>query len=78
MIDASSAFPPDDGWCVEVRPADGGGDVARAVFSLAEDAREWAKARVFAHPDEVAEILERRAGETVFRTRIVHPRTAGP
>jgi hypothetical protein len=63
-------FPPDDAWCVEVTVRDGGRVVEQQVFSLAEDARDFAKQHVWQHKDHVARIFERQHGATVFTTEI--------
>lgn len=68
------AFPPDDGWCVEITEAVGGAPVERVVFDLAEDAREHAKRHAWQHKHHRAEVTERRGGATVFRTVIAFPR----
>jgi hypothetical protein len=67
-------FPPADGWCVEVVVRDGAAVVVQEVFSLAEDARDFAKQHVWQHKDHVATIFERRGGATVFSTEVAFPR----
>jgi hypothetical protein len=64
------AFPPDDGWCVEVTARGDGSPVERRVFVLAEDARDFARQHVWRNKGHVAEVFERAAGRTVFRTRV--------
>lgn len=68
------AFPPDDGWCVEIVARDSDVVIAQEVFVLAEDARDHAKQHVWRHKDHVARIFERRGGQTVFRTEVSFPR----
>jgi hypothetical protein len=63
-----AAFPPPDGWCVEITRGDE--VVERSVFLLAEDAREHAKGHAWRHKGDVARVFERRAGDTVFSTVI--------
>jgi hypothetical protein len=70
----ASAFPPADGWCVEITGQDGGQVVAQQVFSLAEDARDFAKQHVWQHKGDRARIFERRDGATVFSTEVAFPR----
>jgi hypothetical protein len=70
----TSTFPPEDGWCVEITARASGVVVAQRVFSLAEDARDFAKQHAWQHKDEVARIFERRGGATVFSTEIAFPR----
>jgi hypothetical protein len=70
----TSAFPPEDGWCVEVAARENGEVVVQEVFSLAEDARDFAKQHVWQHKDHVARIFERRGGVTVFSTEVSFPR----
>ncbi len=48
--------------------------VAQRVFSLAEDARDFAKQHAWQHKDDVARIFERRSGATVFSTEVAFPR----
>jgi len=72
MTDA--AFPPPDGWCVEIVDREDGALIAQEVFSLAEDARDHAKQHVWRNKDHVARIFERAGGETVFRTEVAFPR----
>jgi len=67
-------FPPEDGWCVEITARHSGAVVAQEVFSLAEDARDYAKQHVWQHKDDVARIFERRGGATVFTTEVAFPR----
>jgi hypothetical protein len=64
------AFPPPDGWCVEVTGRDGAEVVERRVFRLAEDARDFAKQHVWRNKSHSALVFERAAGETVFQTRV--------
>ena len=68
------AFPPDDGWCVEIVARDDGAVIEQQVFVLAEDARDHAKQHVWRHKDHVARIFERQGGATVFRTEVSFPR----
>jgi len=70
----TGAFPPEDGWCVEVTATSGGAIIDRRVFSLAEDARDFAKQHAWQHKDHVARVFERRAGVTVFSTDVAFPR----
>ena len=70
----SNTFPPPEGWCVEVTARDGGQVVAQQVFTLAEDARDFAKQHVWQHKDHVAQIFERHGGATVFTTEIAFQR----
>jgi hypothetical protein len=53
---------------------DGAAVVGQEVFSLAEDARDFAKQHVWQHKDHVATIFERRGGATVFSTEVAFPR----
>ena len=71
---SNGEFPPADGWCVEVLERDGTAVVDQQVFSLAEDARDFAKQHVWRHKDHSARVFERVAGETVFQTRVAFPR----
>ena len=71
---ARSTFPPADGWCVEVTARESGEVVVQEVFSLAEDARDFAKQHVWQHKHDVARIFERRSGATVFSTEVAFPR----
>jgi hypothetical protein len=70
----ASAFPPADGWCVEVTARETGEVIAQQVFSLAEDARDFAKQHVWQHKDDLARIFERCDGATVFSTEVQFPR----
>ena len=70
----ASMFPPADGWCVEVTARASGTVVAQQVFSLGEDARDFAKQHVWQHKDDIARIFERRDGTTVFSTEVAFPR----
>ncbi len=70
----TGGFPPDDGWCVEIVERDGTTVLDQKVFSLAEDARDYAKQDVWRHKDHVARIFERTAGRTVFTTEVAFPR----
>jgi hypothetical protein len=70
----TGAFPPEDGWCVEVVDRDSGTAIDQQVFSLAEDARDFAKQDVWRHKDHVARIFQRAAGQTVFTTEVAFPR----
>ena len=67
-------FPPDDGWCVEITARGSGAVVDRQTFSLAEDARDFAKQHVWRHKDNVARVFERRGGTTTFSTEVAFPR----
>jgi len=70
----TSAFPPADGWCVEITARESGEVILQQVFSLAEDARDFAKQHVWQHKDDLARIFERRDGATVFSTQVAFPR----
>jgi hypothetical protein len=71
---SAAEFPPTDGWCVEVVEREGRTVVEQQVFSLAEDARDFAKQHVWRNKDHAARVFERVGGQTVFQTQVAFPR----